>query len=81
VRLVGLSLPAWNTVALLDLSSVMQDGLIGAGSGAIVSRIFIHRSERRSGELPPRRVRQLEVRWTCALASAFFLVSLVLRVA
>ena len=50
--------------ALLDLR-FFQEGLIGAGIGALFGRFMVQRAERRGGELSPRRVRQLDFRWTC----------------
>lgn len=42
-----------------------QDALIGAGIGSIVGKAIVHRAEKRGGELPAWRVRQLEVTWVC----------------
>jgi hypothetical protein len=49
---------------LLDLP-FLQEGLIGAAVGALIGKVFIRRAEQRGDELSPRRVRQLELRWTC----------------
>jgi hypothetical protein len=65
-------LSAGPALALLDLARVVQDGLIGAGIGAVAGRVVISRRERRGGELKGQRIRQIEVNWTLALA--FFAV-------
>lgn len=63
---------------LLDLR-FMQEGLVGAGIGALFGRYLIHRAERRDGELSPKRVRQLDFRWTCFGVSVAILRALLSR--
>jgi hypothetical protein len=80
MRLV-VPVPAGDPLALLDPTRVLQDVLLGAGFGAVLARIVVHRMERRRGELSARQIRELEVRWTCALSLAGVVLSLVFRVA
>lgn len=42
----------------------LQDILVGAGVGSIISRLMVYRAEHRRGEeWPAMRVRQVEVYW------------------
>jgi len=63
---------------LLD-SRLFQEGLIGASFGALFGRLMIHRAERRGGELRPRRVQELNLRWTCIGLSFAILRALLSR--
>jgi hypothetical protein len=75
-----LPLFAANVFALLEPARVLQDGLIGAGIGAIVSKAIVHRAERIRGELPPQRVRQIDLVWIGLLGGLALLLSLGARV-
>jgi len=45
----------------------LQDILIGAGIGSIISRLTVYRAEHRSGEeWPAMRVREVEAYWITA---------------
>lgn len=59
-----LGLIAASVLAVLDELTLLTDALIGVGIGIIVARLLIYRLERRHGELPGKRVRQLETTWT-----------------
>lgn len=61
---LGSGQPRWPVeLAVLEAVPVLQDAFIGAGTGALVARLAIRRLERRHGELPARRVRQIETAW------------------
>jgi hypothetical protein len=64
--------------AFIDLR-FFQEGLIGAGFGSLFGRFMIHRAERDGGELRPRRIRQLNLRWTCVGLSFAVLRALLSR--
>jgi len=64
-------------LAVLEAVPVLQDAFIGAGTGALVARLAIRRLERRHGELPARRVRQIETAWIVGLAALGAVISLV----
>ena len=62
---------------MLDKLPLLTDALIGAGAGVLVGKLLIQRLERRGGELPAPRVRQLEWTWTLvgvALAVVLYIV-------
>lgn len=65
--------------ALLDLTHVVQGVMLGAGGGTIAGRLVVHRAEQHGREMVPRRVREIELRWTSAMAIAGLGVSLVMR--
>jgi hypothetical protein len=45
----------------------LQDILVGAGVGSIISRLIVHRAEHHNGEeWPAMRVRQAEAYWITA---------------
>lgn len=67
---------AANAFALLEPARLLQDGLIGAGIGAIAAKAVVHRIERRGRELPAARVRQLELIWIGVWGGFAFLLSL-----
>lgn len=60
--------------ALSDLP-VVPDVLIGVGVGTAIAKLLTRRLERRSGELPARRTRQIEAIWIGTLALIAALIS------
>jgi hypothetical protein len=81
MHLIVFSPSAFPPFALFDFAGVLQDGLIGAGIGAIAAKALVHRMERRSGELSPARIRQVEFAWIGTGAAFVLMLSLGLRVA
>jgi hypothetical protein len=65
--------------AVLESLPLVNDTLLGAGFGAIVGKFIVHRVERRRGEIPARRVRQLDLRWIGFGAAAATALSLGVR--
>jgi len=65
---------------LIDLGQIVQVGLIGAGVGTIASKAVVDRSERRRGELPARRIRDIEFAWIKVLGGGALALILVFRV-
>jgi hypothetical protein len=65
--------------AALESIPLVNDILLGAGFGAIVGKLVVHRVESRRGEVPPRRVRQLDLRWIGFGAGAATALSLGVR--
>lgn len=68
---------AVGALAVLDQFSLLTDAMIGAGAGVLVGKLLVYRLERRRGELPPPRIRQLEWTWTLvgvALAVALHVI-------
>ncbi len=61
-----LGVTAAGALAVLDKLPLLTDALIGAGAGVIVGKLLTYRLERRHGELPAARVRQIEWVWTLA---------------
>lgn len=59
-----LGLTVASTLAVLDKLPLLTDALIGAGAGVLIGKLLAYRLERRRGELPARRVRQIEWTWT-----------------
>lgn len=53
-----------SALAVLDKLPLLADALIGAGAGVLIGKLLTYRLERRSGELPAPRVRQIETAWT-----------------
>ena len=50
----------------------LQDILVGAGIGSIISRLMVYRAEHRGGEeWPAMRVRQVEAYWITVGITAF----------
>jgi hypothetical protein len=62
--LVQLGVTAAGVLAVLDQFPLLTDAMIGAGAGVLVGKLLVYRLERRRGELPAPRVRQLEWTWT-----------------
>ncbi len=62
--LAALGLITASTLAVLDRVPLLTDAMIGAGAGVLVGKLLVYRLERRRGELPAKRVRQLEWAWT-----------------
>ncbi len=60
------------SLAALNDLPVLPDVLIGVGAGAATAKLLIWRLERRSGDLPARRARQIEAIWigACAIFAA-----------
>jgi hypothetical protein len=65
----------------LEPAQILQDGLMGAGVGAIAAKALVHRMERRGRELSPLRVRQVEFVWTCVGGGIALLIGVGFRIA
>jgi hypothetical protein len=65
--------------ALVGSAPSAQDLLVGAGIGSILGRLIVHWSEqRREGELPAHRVRQIEITWIAVGVTIRFMLGVTL---
>jgi hypothetical protein len=65
--------------ALEGLGAAVDTGLVGAGGGALVARIVVHRRERAGGEQPARWVRRVEFAWMEAGVGTALAIKLILE--
>lgn len=64
--MAALGLAAGGVIAALDALPGFQDVYLGAGTGVLVAKLVVAHVERRRGEMPELRRRQLEARWLIA---------------
>lgn len=64
------------SAVLPDVTHMVQQGLVGAGLGALLGKAVVRRMERRRGELSAASVRDLEISWASRMAILFVVVDL-----
>jgi hypothetical protein len=77
--LFAASLLVASVFASLNLSQTLNDCLVGAGMGTLLSRLVVQKLEKSEGERPGRRIRQIEVAWILSIGCLALALSLALR--
>lgn len=64
--MAALGVAVGGVIAALDAVPGFQDVYLGAGTGVLLAKLVVAHVERRRGEMPELRRRQLEARWLTA---------------